>query len=65
MMGVNYKTKSELKASVGKPLEYEETSAFGSEYKPDGIFCVVHSPYVKRDWFAEITMENGLIKKVK
>jgi hypothetical protein len=64
MMGVNYKTKKELKASIGKPLNYTETSAFGEEYKADGTFCAVHSPYEKRDWFAEITMEKGLIKKV-
>jgi hypothetical protein len=64
MMGANYATKKALKAAVGLPLRYEETSAFGPEFKTDGKFCVVGpSPY-KRNWFAEVTMENGLIKKV-
>ena len=64
MMGASYKTKKDLKAAVGKRLNYVETSMFGAEYKPDGKFCVVGpSPY-QRKWFAEVTMENGLIKKV-
>lgn len=63
-LGVEYKTKKQLKESVGKPLNYEETSAFGSQYKSDGVLCVVNNPYGKRDWFAEVTMKNGLIKKV-
>lgn len=64
-MGANYTTKKELKASLGEPLKYEETSIFGLEYKDNGVFAVVGpSPY-KRNWFAEVTMENGLIKKVK
>jgi len=65
MMGANYKTKKELKENVGQPLKYEETSIFGPEYDPNGTFCVVGpSPY-ERKWFAEVTMENDLIKRVK
>ena len=64
MMGAHYKTKKDLKAAIGKPLRYEETSMFGEEYKADGKFCVVGpSPY-ERKWFASVVMENGLIKKV-
>lgn len=64
MMGANYKSKKELKEAIGKPLRYEETSIFGSEYKSNGTFCVVGpSPY-QRKWYAQVTMENGLIKKV-
>lgn len=64
MMGASYKTKKDLKASIGQPLRYEETSMFGPEYKETGKFCVVGpSPY-KRVWYAEVTMENGLILKV-
>lgn len=66
MMGANYKTKKELKANIGKPLQYIETSIFGREYKENGSFCVVGpDPYKNRKWYAEVTMENGLIKKVK
>jgi hypothetical protein len=65
MMGALYPTKKDLKANVGKPLRYEETSAFGPEFKETGKFCVVGpSPY-ERKWYAEVTMENGLIKFVK
>jgi len=65
MMGASYKTKKELKANIGKPLNYIETSMFGPEYKSDGKFCVVGPcPHTNRKWFAEVIMENDLIKKV-
>ena len=64
MMGARYKTKKELKQSIGKPLRYTETSIFGPEYRGDGTFCVVGpSPY-ERKWFAEVTMKDGVIAKV-
>ena len=64
MMGASYRTKKELKAAIGQPLRYEETSMFGPEYKDNGRFCVVGpSPY-ERKWFAEVTMKDGLILKV-
>ena len=64
-MGALYKTKKDLKAAVGKPLRYVETSMFGYEYKPNGQFCVVGPcPYTSRKWYAEVTMENDLIRKV-
>ena len=65
MMGAIYKTKKELKAAVGQPLHYEETGMFGEEYRPNGRFCVVGPSPRERKWFAEVTMENGLIKSVK
>ena len=65
MMGASYPTKKALKESIGKPLDYEETSLFGEEYKENGQFAVVGpDPYKNRKWFASVTMENGLIKKV-
>lgn len=64
MLQANYSTKKELKSSIGQPLRYIETSVFGPEYKPNGSFCVADaSP--KRKWFAEVTMKDGLIEKVK
>lgn len=64
MMAAHYPTKKALKESVGKPLRYEETSFFGEEYKANGTFCVVGpSPY-QRNWFASVTMKDGLIAKV-
>ena len=50
MMGASYKSKKLLKESIGKPLNYVETSMFGPEYKSTGTFCVVGpSPY-ERKW---------------
>jgi hypothetical protein len=65
MLAATYSTKKALKENIGKSLRYVETSLFGAEYHPDGKFCVVGpSPY-ERKWYAEITMKNGLIDKVK
>ena len=64
MIRATYKTKKDLKASVGSSLHYVETSVFGTEYKENGTFCVVGpSPY-QRKWSASVTMANGLIAKV-
>ena len=65
MMGASYKTKKDLKAAIGKPLRYVETSMFGEEYKPNGQFNVVGPcAYTNRKWYATVTMENDLIKRV-
>ena len=65
MMGAEYRTKKDLKASIGKRLRYIETSMFGDEYKSNGRFCVVGPSPTSRKWFAEVTMENDLIKSVR
>ena len=65
MMAASYPTKKALKASVGQRLRYVETSMFGAEYSPNGTFCMVGpAPYV-RDWYAEVTVVDGKIAKVK
>ena len=64
MLGANYKTKKELKASIGKPLRFIETSMFGSEYKKTGKFCVVGPSPTQRKWYAAVSMLDGLISKV-
>ncbi len=64
-MGAHYATKKELKESVDTELVYEETSMFGPEYKSTGTFVVVGPSPTNRKWFAEVTMENDLIKSVK
>lgn len=64
MMGASYPSKKALKEAIGQTLRYEETSAFGPEYKANGKFCVVGpSPYVRK-WYAEVTMTDGKIAKV-
>jgi len=65
MMGASYKTKKDLKASVGQELRFVETSFFGPEFKRDGTFCVVGPSPEQRKWFAEVAMKDGLITKVK
>lgn len=65
MLGALYKTKKQLKESVGKALVYQETSMFGPEYTPDGEFCVVGPSPHNRKWYAQVTMKKGLIVKVK
>ena len=58
---VNYKTKKELTSNIGNQLNYTETSIFGDEYKDNGTFVGCD---VKRKFFAKITIENNIIKKV-
>lgn len=63
MIQAHYPSKKALKESVGKPLRYNETSMFRIEFKENGSFCVAdYNP--SRRWFATVTMENGIIKKV-
>ena len=65
MMGASYKTKKQLKENIGKPLRYVETSMFGAEYNDNGKFCVVGPcAHTNRKWYANVTMQNGLIAKV-
>ena len=65
MLAALYKTKKSLKGSIGEPLHYQETSMFGAEFKRDGELTVVGPSAYDRRWYAVVTMENGLIKKVK
>lgn len=65
MMGASYPTKKALKEAVGQPLRYVETSFFGEEYKPNGTFAVVGPSPTSRKWFAEVTMQDGKIARVK
>ena len=68
MMILNYESKKQLKENIGKKLDYTETSIFGKEYKSDGLFAGCNRPHItghKREFFAEVLMENDLIKGVK
>ena len=66
---MGYKSKKELIASIGEPLDYKETSLFGDEYRSNGTFCGAHRPAVTglagREFFAEITMRDDKIANVK
>jgi hypothetical protein len=68
MLVFNYESKKVLKESIGKPLRYIETSMFGPEYRDNGILTGANRPHITgkgREFFANVTMENGLIKGVK
>lgn len=64
MMAAYYPTKKALKESIGKPLNYGETSMFGQEFKPNGTFCVVGPSEYNRKWYAQVTMKDERILKV-
>ena len=68
MLVTGYATKKELKAAIGQPLHYRETSMFGEEYRADGTFVVARRPHLLgggREFFARVTMRDGLIEGVK
>ena len=69
MMILNYSSKKILKEQIGQTLNYTETSMFGPEFKANGTFCGSNRPHVTgiqgREFFAEVTMVDGKIQKVK
>jgi|TARA_R110000796_G_scaffold242376_2_gene364434 hypothetical protein len=68
MLVLNYESKKALKECIGKLLNYSETSIFGEEYLPNGSFCGCNRPHLtgyKREFFANVTMQDGLIKSIK
>ena len=53
---------------MGQPLRYTETSLFGAEYRSTGKFVGANRPHITgmgREFFAEVTMVDDLIVKVK
>lgn len=68
MLVFNYESKKALKESIGKPLRYIETSMFGPEYRENGVLTGANRPHITgkgREFFANVTMANGLIVGVK
>ena len=54
MLGARgYKTKKELKASIGKRFGFEETSMFGPEYDKNMQGVAVVGPRERR-WYAQV-----------
>ena len=63
-----YPSKKALKESIGQRLRYIETSLFGPEYQDNGTLTVANRPHITgigREFFANVTMESGIIKGVK
>ena len=68
MIVFNYPSKKALKENIGQPLEYIETSMFGSEYIDNGLLVGANRPHITgigREFFAQVTMCNGFIDSVK
>lgn len=65
---LHYESKKALAASVGQKLNYTDPSIFGSDYQPDGTVYGSNRPHLtgfKREFFAAVTLRNGLIAKVE
>jgi len=68
MLVFNYESKKVLKEQIGKPLRYIETSMFGEEYKANGLLTGANRPHITgkgREFFANVTLKDGLITGVK
>jgi hypothetical protein len=68
MIIFNYPSKKVLKECIGKPLNYIETSLFGNEYVRNGTMTGANRPHITgqgREFFANVTMVEGLISNVK
>ncbi len=69
MLAIGFKTKKELKQSIGKDISGDiiETSFFGAEYKPNlqGTAVVVSlQPSIIRKSFAQIWVTDNILTKV-
>ena len=68
MIIFNYPSKKVLKENIGEPLRFIETSGFGPEYKENGVLTGANRPHITgigREFFANVTMKDGLIASVK
>lgn len=69
MLIFNYNSKKDLKANIGKELNFTETSIFAPEYKPNGVLVGSNRPFSSdnkgKEFFAEVTLKDNLIVKVK
>ena len=68
LLFTGYNSKKELKAAIGGPLQYRETSLFGPEYKSDGTMYGARRPHLLgggREFFARVTMANDRIVRVE
>lgn len=68
MLIFHYPSKKAMRECVGERLRYEETSMFGPEYKSNGMLTGSNRPAITgingREFFARVTLRDGLIAKV-
>ena len=68
MIIFDYPSKKVLRDEIGQPLRWIETSMFASEYRDSGTLTGAHRPTVTgkgKEFFATVTMKDGLITKVR
>ena len=68
MIVFDYHSKKVLKENVGNRLRYIETSMFGDEYVSTGKLTGANRPHITgqgREFFATVTMKDGLIARVE
>ena len=68
MIVFDYPSKKVLKENVGERLRYIETSMFGEEYVSTGKLTGANRPHITgqgREFFAIVTMKDGLIARVE
>ena len=68
MLIFDYPSRKDLKANIGKALNYIETSIFGPEYDANATLLGCNRPHItghKREFFANVTVKNGLIVTVE
>jgi hypothetical protein len=68
MIIFNYPSKKVLKENIGKRLDFIETSMFGPQYISNGTLTGANRPHITgigREFFANVTLENDIITKVK
>ena len=58
-----------MREHIGQRLNYTETSYFGPEGSPNGVLTGSNRPQLTtnkgREFFAQVTMSDGLIAEVK
>ena len=68
MIIFDYPSKKVLKENIGNRLKYIETSMFGPQYVSNGTLTGANRPHITgkgREFFANVTMKDDLIIKVK
>ena len=68
MIVFNYPSKKVLKENIGNKLKYIETSVFGPEYLDNGMLTGANRPHITgqgKEFYAQVTMKDGLISKVQ
>ena len=62
-----YASKKELKENVGNYLKFRDPSIFSPDFTKDGVVYGSNRPHLtgyKREFFANVTLKNGIITKV-